>query len=121
MNIRPIEIKRAPGVGIEINWSDGSSASISNETLRRNCPCATCREQRGDDTHAKPLTGKKKAFAIVESSLSDEISLVQIWAVGQYAIGFSWQDGHDTGIYSYKLLYDLGRKSAAPLPDGAGS
>lgn len=85
-------------------------SNISSENLRRQCPCAECREKRGDDTHAKPLTGKKRSLAIVESSLEQELELQEIWAVGQYAIGMRWADGHDSGIYTFEFLRELGQR-----------
>jgi DUF971 family protein len=33
--------------------------------------------------------------------------LVHLEAVGNYAIAFTWQDGHNTGIYSFRLLRKL--------------
>lgn len=111
MNLRPVECKRLGGDGIALTWSDETTQQISSKTLRENCPCAGCKERRGDTSHAKPITGKPGSLKIVESSLDEELRLDQIWAVGQYAIGFRWGDGHDTGIYTYQLLYELGKNS----------
>ena len=105
----PVEVKRLSSDGLSIKWSNGANHTISSKTLRLNCPCATCRQKRGDDSHALPLTGRKKGFKIIQSSLSEELGLTEVWAVGQYAIGMAWGDGHNTGIYSYGLLYELGR------------
>ncbi len=104
----PTEIRKLE-TGIFMLWSDGTTTSISTEILRRNCPCASCREQRGDgESHAKPLTGKKRSLKIIESSLADELVLERIWSVGNYALGMSWADGHTTGIYPFGLLEELG-------------
>jgi len=35
-------------------------------------------------------------------------ALKEIWAVGQYALGMSWGDGHNTGIYTFDFLRELG-------------
>jgi DUF971 family protein len=109
----PREIKRIEGTGLQITWSDSSITNISNETLRRLCPCAGCREKRGDDTHAKPLTGRKRSLTVVQNTLEEEISLKSIWGVGNYAIGIRWGDGHDSGIYTYQYLRELGTGSQA--------
>lgn len=106
----PREIKKNGTLGITVRWADGSRSDLSSEILRRHCPCAACREKRGDDTHAKPLTGKKRSLMIVESSLQQELELQQIWGVGQYALGLRWGDGHDSGIYTFEYLHELGRK-----------
>ena len=95
--------------GLAIKWGDGSSSSLSSEVLRRECPCASCKEKRGDTTHAKPLTGKKRSLSIVENTIEQETSLQEIWAVGQYALGIRWGDGHDSGIYPFELLRELGK------------
>ncbi len=103
----PREIKKTGSSGIAVRWADGSISELSSEILRRRCPCAACREKRGDDSHAKPLTGKKRSLMIVESNLQQELELQQIWGVGQYAIGLRWGDGHDSGIYTFEYLREL--------------
>jgi DUF971 family protein len=103
----PREIKKTGTSGITVSWTDGSVSELSSETLRRLCPCAACREKRGDDSHAKPLTGKKRSLMIIESNLQQELELQQIWGVGQYAIGMRWGDGHDSGIYTFEYLRGL--------------
>jgi len=112
MKVVPTEIRRLETKGIAIAWSDGSRGEISSETLRRSCPCASCRESRGDTSHAKPLTtparpAKPRGLQIVDSSLSEQTALQEIWAVGQYALGMSWGDGHNTGIYTFDFLRSL--------------
>ena len=106
--INPREIRRNGSAGLAITWADGSVSKIPSESLRRQCPCAECREKRGDSTHAKPLTGKKRSLNIVESSIEQEVELLEIWPVGQYALGMRWADGHDSGIYTFELLRSLG-------------
>lgn len=44
-----------------------------------------------------PVTGKAN------------VNVVRADAVGRYAVRISFDDGHDTGLYSWDLLYDLGR------------
>jgi DUF971 family protein len=107
MSTTPREIRRNGASGLTITWIDGSTRSFSSETLRRNCPCAGCKERRGDTSHAKPLTGRKRSLTVLESSLSQELELQQIWGVGNYAIGITWGDGHDSGIYTFEYLYQL--------------
>lgn len=104
----PTEIRRNDTHGLAITWLDGTTSNLTSEVLRRECPCASCKEKRGDTTHAKPLTGKKRSLAIVENTVEQETSLQEIWAVGQYALGIRWADGHDSGIYPFDLLRQLG-------------
>ncbi len=103
----PREIKREGSTGLSISWSDGSTSHLSSEQLRKECPCAECKEKRGDTSHAKPLTGKKRSLAIVESAIAEEIDLKEIWGIGQYALGIRWGDGHDSGIYTFEYLKNL--------------
>lgn len=109
MNTRvtPKEIKRLETKGLRITWQDGAIHELTSETLRRQCPCADCREMRGDDSHAKPLTGKKRSLSIVQNTIAEELALQEVWGVGQYAIGLKWGDGHNSGIYTFPYLREL--------------
>jgi DUF971 family protein len=106
-SVRPREIKRLGTNGLQITWQDGTTQELLSEVLRKGCPCAGCREARGDDSHAKPLTGKKRSLSIIQSSAEQELSLQEIWGVGQYAIGLRWADGHSSGIYTFAYLRTL--------------
>ena len=111
MNPTPTEIRRDAKAGLTISWRDGTTTHLSTEILRRECPCAGCKEKRGDTSHSQPLTSrKKKSLAIIESSLEQELDLKEIWGIGQYALGLRWGDGHDSGIYPFTYLYELGKK-----------
>ena len=116
--ITPVEITRltdsdsstdAPGRGVRIRWSSGEESEIDSETLRRNCPCATCKEVRGEGSHSKPLGGGRALLNVVSATIDQEINLKELWPVGKYAIGMRWADSHDTGIYPYALLLQLGQ------------
>ena len=103
----PKEIKRLDTNGLKITWSDGAIHELTSEVLRKECPCAGCREARGDNSHAKPLTGKKRSLGIVQNTVEEQLSLEEIWGVGQYAIGLKWADGHNSGIYTFDYLREL--------------
>jgi len=105
----PLEIRRIQGRGLAIEWSDGVRQEISSQLLRLSCPCASCKEQRGDTSHSKPLSARK-SLRIVESSSDEQLELKRIWSVGQYAIGVEWGDGHSTGIFPFELLARLGQE-----------
>lgn len=112
-SIKPIEFKRLidGSVWLLITWSDGMKAKVPSLVLRQSCPCATCKEARGDSSHAKPLTGtehgKPSLLKVLKSSITEEINLVRIWPIGTYALGVEWGDGHSTGIYTYTYLREL--------------
>lgn len=111
----PVEIRREQS-GLNIQWQDGTSCYLSSQKLRENCPCAECREKRGDDSHQSPLLPKKKSLLrVVEASKEEALQLNKIWQVGNYALGLAWGDGHDSGIYSFDLLDRLGASQAAAV------
>ena len=109
MNLQPTTIKRFDDQ-LSIQWNDGSSALIPATTLRNSCPCAGCKEQRGDTTHSQPLTGRKSLLKVIDHAAKESLNLTEVWAVGSYAVGMRWLDGHDTGIYPYGLLWELGTR-----------
>lgn len=80
---------------LEINFSDGEHFRLSCEFLRVFSPSA---EVRGHGPGQETLqTGKRN------------VSIVAIEPMGNYAIKPTFSDGHDSGIYSWDLLYDLGK------------
>ena len=103
---QPREIRRLEGKGLQITWSNGHVQSLQSEVLRKLCPCAGCREKRGDLSHDKPLSPapKKSMLTVIDSSIEQELNLKSVWQVGQYAIGLEWGDGHNTGIYTFDYL-----------------
>lgn len=79
---------------LEIAFEDGKRFSFPCEFLRVYSPSA---EVRGHGPGQETLqTGKK------------EVNIDEIEAVGHYAIRPVFSDGHDSGIYSWDLLYDYG-------------
>ena len=85
---------------LELRFSDGAHYSLPCEFLRVYSPSA---EVRGHGPGQETLqTGKRNVCINV------------LEAVGNYAIQPTFSDGHSTGIYSWDLLYDLG-KNQEPL------
>ncbi len=84
--------------GLEGAFSDGARFRIPFE-LMRICPPSA--EVQGHGPGQEVLqTGKR------------EVDLVDLQPVGNYAVQPIFSDGHDTGIYSWDLLYELGAKEA---------
>jgi ATP-binding protein involved in chromosome partitioning len=104
---KPKEIKRIENQGLQIKWTDGREAFISNKVLREHCPSAISQMKRGDFSHEKPLSSKPKSLKVIEASLEEELKLEKIWSIGNYAIGMRWADGHDSGIFTFELLERL--------------
>jgi len=55
-----------------------------------------------------PAAGGEKLQALKEN-----INIIAIEPVGNYAIKLKFDDGHDTGIYSWETLYQLGKSYQA--------
>lgn len=92
---RPTEIKyHKQSKLLDISFSDGKIFQFSCEFLRVHSPSA---EVSGHGPGQETLqTGKKK------------IAIVKIEPVGNYAIQLHFSDGHNTGLYSWDLLYRYG-------------
>ena len=80
---------------LEIAFADGASFRLPCEFLRVYSPSA---EVRGHGPGQEVLQVGKK-----------EVGITRIEPVGSYAVQLAFSDGHDTGIYSWDLLYDYGR------------
>jgi len=91
----PTEIKlHQKSRTLEIAFDDGSRFNLPCEFLRVYSPSA---EVRGHGPGQETLqTGKKDA------------EITNIEPVGTYAVNLAFADGHDSGIYSWDYLYDLG-------------
>ena len=91
----PTEIKLHQKSGVlELAYADGRTFSLPCEFLRVHSPSA---EVRGHGPGQEVLqTGKK------------DVTIARIEPVGTYAVQLCFSDGHDTGIYSWDLLYDYG-------------
>lgn len=80
---------------LEVTFDDGSRFELPCEYLRVYSPSA---EVKGHGPGQETLqTGK------------EEVTIVDIRPVGNYAICPTFSDGHNTGIYSWDVLYDLGQ------------
>jgi DUF971 family protein len=43
----------------------------------------------------------------------EQVGIAAVEPVGQYAVKLVFDDGHDTGLYTWKYLHELGRERAA--------
>ena len=103
-SIAPVRLQLKRDEKLTIDWSDGQQSEISIGALRRNCPCAGCRELR---QHMS-----KSRLTVLPTATEGPVTVVKAEPVGNYAIRLTWSDGHDTGIYSYTFLRSLMRGDA---------
>ena len=99
---RKVRVKKAEGTGVEIDWRDGHQSAWTFGWLRNACPCATCHEDR-EKTGRPPGTMKPKdlkPLMLYEAPAKP----LDVTPVGKYALKFKWNDGHESGIYSWDYL-----------------
>jgi DUF971 family protein len=93
--VRPTDIKLHQKSRIlEVTFADGSRFELPAEYLRVYSPSA---EVRGHGPGQEVLQVGKQS-----------VNIAAIEPVGTYAVLLRFDDGHDTGIYSWDLLYNLG-------------
>jgi len=96
--IEPVQIIEESDNAISIVWSDDAETRYSAPELRRSCPCATC---------VNEWTGEK---ILDRATIPDDLTITSTSIVGRYALNFHFSDGHDTGIFSFKYLRDIGQR-----------
>ena len=98
-NIPPKSIKRPKPYLLRAEWPDGFSAVIKLEDLRKECPCASC-----DDERSKKSMSSAPGFGVLQQIKEGQYELEKLEPVGNYAIKATWKDGHDTGLYTWNTL-----------------
>jgi DUF971 family protein len=84
---------------LEVVFSDGAAFRIPFELMRVYSPSA---EVQGHGPGQEVLqTGKR------------EVTLEGLEPIGNYAVKPTFSDGHDTGIFTWDYLYELGQQEAA--------
>ena len=94
MTLVPTEIRlRERSRVLTLRYEDGETFDLSFEYLRVHSPSA---EVRGHGPGQEKLqTGK------------ESVRLVEIEPVGHYALRFVFDDGHNSGLYTWKYLREL--------------
>lgn len=115
MDVAPNAIARESDAFITIQWSDGTKRRYSAERLRAACPCATCREKHKDSSPSESDTasgGKKASPLLPVLSLAEAqpLSIQSMQPVGNYAYNIAFSDGHDSGIFTFDFLHELGEE-----------
>ena len=93
----PIEfrLKSADKV-LEVDFDSGETFRLPAEYLRVESPSA---EVQGHNPSQKQIVAGRR-----------HVGILAIEPVGNYAIRIKFDDLHDTGIYSWTYLYELGRE-----------
>src|SRR5580704_4660435 len=80
---------------LEVSFADGSRFQLPFEYLRVHSPSA---EVKGHGPGQEVLVLGK-----------ENVGIRAVDPIGQYAVKLVFDDGHDTGLYSWNYLYELGR------------
>ena len=80
---------------LALEYSDGARFELSCEMLRVHSPSA---EVRGHGPGQEVLQAGK-----------ENVNIKDIEPMGHYAVRLVFDDGHESGIYTWDYLYDLGR------------
>lgn len=94
---KPRNIATTGSREVAIAWGDGHESYYPYDTLRRSCPCASCRAS----AERRPLEGPLRVVSAPQPGKTD---IVRIEPVGAYALRIVWSDGHDAGIFSFQAL-----------------
>lgn len=93
----PVEIRvKSAEKRLEIDFDDGKAFALPAELLRVESPSA---EVQGHGPGGKTLVPGKR-----------NVGIAGVDAVGNYAIRIRFDDGHDTGIFSWTYLRELGER-----------
>ena len=106
MKADPEHIAISKSKGIKIDWKDGHRSEYSLAYLRDECPCASCTGAHGTapqkSNYSAPLP-PANPFQMYKPVLK----MSGVEEVGHYAIRILWNDGHNTGIYSFEHLREI--------------
>ncbi len=78
---------------LEVVFADGMTGRLSAEYLRVHSPSA---EVKGHSAGEGILVTDK-----------EQVGIARIDPVGRYAVKLVFDDGHDTGLYTWAVLYEL--------------
>ena len=78
---------------LEVRFEDGMNARLTAEYLRVHSPSAEVKGHAAGEGIL--VTGK------------ESVNVASIEPVGRYAVRIVFDDGHNTGLYTWSLLYEL--------------
>lgn len=95
-----IRLKKSERI-LEVDFDDGASYAIPAELLRVESPSA---EVQGHGAGQKKTVPGKRM-----------VGINQVEPVGSYAVRLIFSDGHDSGLFTWDYLYELGSNSDARM------
>ena len=93
----PSELRLSPARdALTVSFEDGARFTLAAEYLRVESPSAEVKGHGGQKP--PPVTGK------------ENVKITALDPVGNYAVRIGFDDGHDSGIFTWKYLRELGEK-----------
>ncbi len=93
----PRKIKRTTPGELTVEWDDGHQGRHTMTSLRKYCPCASCKTESEGEGHAE----------LLPILTPGQYDLEGVELVGSYAVQLIWRDGHRTGIYTFDYLRQI--------------
>lgn len=90
----PLEIVGLGKSEVRFVWEEDLADVWSARALRIRCTCAVCQSE---------MTGER---LLDPDSVPEDLTVTHMEFVGNYGLAIHFSDGHSTGIYRLKLLYD---------------
>lgn len=104
MSVQPTEIKlHQQSRMLEIAFGDDACYQLPYELLRVYSPSAD-------------VSGHGPGQQVLQTGKRD-VGISELIPVGSYAVQINFDDGHDTGLYTWEYLYNLGKNQAALWQD----
>lgn len=103
MPAQPTALALLPDGRLRIDWSDDTARVYKPRDLRDASPDALTREKKSHQAE-KPAS----QLTILSPEEMAPITIKGMNPVGHYAYQIVFSDGHDSGIYRYEYLYELG-------------
>jgi DUF971 family protein len=96
---RPLEIRlKKDRRTLHVSFDNGEAVDLSAEYLRVMSPSA---EVQGHSPDQRQTVGGKR-----------NVEIMSLEPIGHYAVRIVFDDMHDTGLYSWSYLSELGREQA---------
>ena len=107
MSAEPERVDVSLTEGVTITWQDGHSNHYTIAALRAACPCATCHDLHGTGQPKPAAAGETKPNPL-QMFTPTGATLLGVKPVGRYALQFEFSDRHNTGIFTWEYLRELG-------------
>jgi DUF971 family protein len=103
MDPTPIELKKLEGENaLLIGWDDGQRRRYTYGELRKACPCVTCRNEK------KQAAADPVKLPILTPLEARPVQVDKMSLAGNYAYRITFSDGHNTGLFTFEHLRELG-------------